>query len=46
MAGAETLDNFITADNRLIEANAATTVAANRIREDLGLPGGGNPCVS
>jgi hypothetical protein len=46
MAAAGTLDEFITADNRLIAANAATAVAANRVRDDLGLPSGGNPCAT
>jgi hypothetical protein len=46
MASAQTLDEFITADNRLIEANAATAVVANRVRDDLGLPSGGNPCAT
>ena len=46
MAAADTLPAFITADNQLIASNGATADAAHRLRQDLGLPSGGNPCRS
>lgn len=44
MARAETLSEFIAADDRLIAANKVSAAAAKQLRTDLGLPTGGNLC--
>jgi hypothetical protein len=44
MAEADTFDSFIAADNELIAANSVSSDAATRVRDDLGLPSGENPC--
>jgi hypothetical protein len=44
MADADTLETFIAADNELIAANGVAADAASKVRDDLGLPSGKNPC--
>jgi len=44
MADADTLETFIGADNELIAANGTSADAATKVRDDLGLPSGKNPC--
>ena len=46
MAAAESLAAFIAADNELIAHNQVTAGAAHRLRQDLGLPSGGDPCAT
>ena len=46
MAAAETLDDFIVADEQLIEANKVSAAAATQLRTDLGLGSAGNPCTT
>jgi hypothetical protein len=46
MAAAESLAAFIAADNQLIAHNQVTAGAAHRLRQDLGLPSGGDPCAT
>ncbi len=45
MADADTLETFIAADNELIAANGTSADAATKVRNDLGLPSGKNPCT-
>jgi hypothetical protein len=44
MADADSLEAFIAADNDLIAANGVSADAATKVRDDLGLPSGKNPC--
>ena len=44
MAAADTMSNFIAADNQLIEANQVSAAAATQLRTDLRLGSAGNPC--
>jgi hypothetical protein len=46
MAAAETLEDFLAANNRLIEANDLTAEAAGWVREDLDLSLSGDPCTT
>jgi hypothetical protein len=46
MAAADSLAEFITADDQLIEANRTSAAAASQLRRDLGLASAGNPCAS
>ena len=44
MVAADSMSSFITADNKLIEANQASAAAATQLRTDLGLGSAGDPC--
>ena len=46
MAEADSMSTFIAADNQLIESNKISAAAANKLRTDLGLGAGGNPCAT